>query len=78
MCRALQHGKAHAGETVFTENVSSHGARVKTKRAWQPGERVLIRSLEGGLESVAQIVYGEPSRENYAIGFKLLNPAAKW
>jgi hypothetical protein len=40
-----------------TENVSPRGARVVTSRAWQPNERLNIRSLLGNFRSRARVVY---------------------
>jgi hypothetical protein len=32
-------------ERTFTDNISPHGARIFSKRAWQPGEMVRITPL---------------------------------
>lgn len=66
------------GEIAFTENVSSRGARVETKRPWRPGDRVLVKSLEGGLRSVARVVYCGPSQGKNAVGLELLDPTGDW
>ena len=50
----------HSTERTCTENISPHGARVATKRAWQPGEQLLITALTGEFEQPATVVYYEP------------------
>jgi hypothetical protein len=44
-------------ETTFTVNVSPHGARVLTKQRWHPEERVLLKSVQGGLRLQARVIY---------------------
>src|SRR5260370_7331090 len=46
-----------SAEKAFTENVSSHGARVVTKQRWKAEGRVLLRSLESDFHSQARVVY---------------------
>jgi hypothetical protein len=71
--------RAFATELALTENISSHGARVLTKKLWWANDAVVIKSLEGDLQSEARVVYREPVREKvYAIGLELLEPRGKW
>ena len=44
-------------ELVFTENISLHGVRAVTARAWNPGERVLLKSYHGNIQSWAKVIY---------------------
>src|SRR5258708_13866183 len=37
---------ANGAEVTYTENVSAHGARVISKRHWQPGEAAQVTSLK--------------------------------
>jgi len=61
-------------EITFTENISPHGARVVTKRRWQPNDRVLVNSLRGDLRSRARVVYCEALQKNaFAIGLELFS-----
>src|SRR5260370_7072186 len=46
-----------SAEKSFTENVSSHGARVVTKQRWKAEERVLLKSLESDFQSQARVGY---------------------
>jgi hypothetical protein len=70
---------AFSTELALTENISERGARVLTRKLWWANESVVIRSLEGDLQSEARIVYRQPVRENvYAIGLELLGPKGTW
>ena len=70
---------ASRAELTFTENISSGGARVATGKLWPTNEALVIKSLEGDLQSEAQVVYSQPVRENvYAIGVKLIEPKGGW
>ena len=61
-------------EITSTENISLHGARVVTKRRWQPNDRVLVNSLRGDLRSRARVVYCEALQKNgFAIGLELFS-----
>ena len=66
-------------ETTVTENVSPHGARVLTKQRWRPGERVLLKSVQGGLRLQARVVYCQQLPNNaFAIGLELFAPTGEW
>jgi PilZ domain len=58
-------------ETTFTENVSSHGARVVTKRRWSPNDSVLVKLPQELLPSRARITYCESRKEDeFAMGLQ--------
>jgi hypothetical protein len=62
-----------------TENVSNRGARVLTKHAWKPDERLNLRSLLGSFRSRARVVYCERLENNaFAIGLQLFATAGDW
>jgi hypothetical protein len=66
-------------ELTLTENISSRGARVVTKGLWSANDSLVIRSLEGDLQSEARVIYRQPIRENvYAIGLQLVAPKGNW
>ncbi len=66
-------------ELTLTENISSRGARVVTKRLWSANDSLVIKSLEGDLQSEARVIYRQPIRENvYAIGLQLVAPKGNW
>jgi hypothetical protein len=59
-------------ETTFTENVSSHGARVVTKRHWSPNDSVLVKLPQECLSSRARITYCQPLKgDELAMGLQL-------
>jgi len=66
-------------ELTVTENISSRGARVVTERLWSANDSLVIKSLEGDLQSEARVVYRQPIRGDvYAIGLALLEPKGHW
>ena len=66
-------------ELTFTENISSGGARVVTGKLWSANDTLVIKSMEGDLQSEARVVYRQPVREEvYAIGVKLIEPKGGW
>ncbi len=66
-------------ELTLTENINSRGARVVTKKLWSANDSLVIKSLEGDLQSEARVIYRQPIRENiYAIGLELITPTGTW
>ncbi len=66
-------------ELTLTENISGRGARVVTKTLWSANDSLVIKSLEGDLQSEARVIYRQPIRENiYAIGLELIAPTSTW
>jgi hypothetical protein len=71
--------RAFATELTLTENISGRGARVLTEKLWWPNDSIVIKSLEGDLQSEARVVYRHVVRESvYAIGLELLAPKGNW
>ena len=66
-------------ELALTENISSRGARVVSKGYWEKNNSLVIKSLEGDLQSEARVIYRWPIREHvYAIGLELIAPRGGW
>jgi PilZ domain-containing protein len=66
-------------ELAFTENVSLHGLRVVTEREWKPGERVVVKSYHGSIQSMAKIIYSyRLEKTRYAVGLELHSAVATW
>ena len=67
-------------ELTVTENISSRGARVVNKKPWSANWRSLvIKSLEGDLQSEARVIYRQPIRKDvYAVGLELIAPTGNW
>ena len=49
-----------APEYTLTENVSPHGARILSKRPWQPGEESIVTPLSGEFPQVGRVIYCSP------------------
>jgi hypothetical protein len=66
-------------ETVFTENVSMHGARVVSARRWRPGDHLSFALLPGDFRVNARVVYCRAQRDReFALGLEFLEPAGSW
>lgn len=66
-------------EIALTENVSRHGARVVTKRHWQPNDSVIVKLLRGDRRSGARIAYCKPlKREAFAVGLQFSSARESW
>jgi hypothetical protein len=60
-------------ESASTENVSSHGLRVRTERPWNRDTVLIILSSESELWARARVVYCQALSDNtFAIGLELL------
>jgi hypothetical protein len=67
------------GESTRTQNISSRGARVFTQRVWQPGSRLLIKSLRGDFWARARVVYWRSfSSSTFAIGLEFHARKGDW
>ncbi len=66
-------------ELAFTENVSLHGVRVVTGRAWKRAERVIVKSYNGSVQSRATVIYCHHlAKARYAVGLELHSPVGTW
>jgi hypothetical protein len=66
-------------ELAFTENVSLPGVRVVTERAWKPGEREIVRSHHGSIQSRARVIYCQHlAKRRYAVGLELHSAVGTW
>lgn len=58
-------------ERVVTENVSSHGLRVVTKRVWPPGTRILVSFAGENIDEQARVVYCQRlTKGKFAVGIR--------
>ena len=66
-------------DQAMTVNVSPHGARVVTRRRWQPEEEPRLASSSGDLQARAKVVYCEPLTDgNFCIGLQFHLPIVDW
>src|SRR5260370_14651852 len=68
----------HRRERTTTENVSPHGARTISGRAWRSGEEALIAPLTGEFPQIGRVVYCEARREGrFCVGVEFPDRAVK-
>ena len=66
-------------ESASTENVSSHGLRVRTERPWDRDTVLIILSFERESWARARVVYCQALSDNaFAIGLELLARTGAW
>jgi hypothetical protein len=66
-------------EMAQTIDISPHGARVASKKFWQPNDHLLLRSLRGNFTSYARVVHCQCLAENsYSLGLEFYNPVGDW
>jgi hypothetical protein len=66
-------------ERTFTDNVSAHGARLRSVRAWQPGQQAEITPVKGEPPMRGEAVYCQKlDDEYYCVGFKFLHERVPW
>jgi hypothetical protein len=59
-------------EIAHTIDISCHGARVVTRRSWQPNQQLAIRSIRGSLKSPGRVAHCQPFTENrFVIGIEI-------
>lgn len=66
-------------EIAATINISCHGARVVTRRSWQPNQQMSVRTIRGTLKSLARVVHCQPYTDNrFVIGIEIYSPTGDW
>ena len=66
-------------ELAFSENISLHGVRVVTGRTWEPGERVIVKSFHGTIQSRAKVIYCHHlAKARYAVGLEFYSAVGTW
>ena len=65
-------------EKTYTDNISAHGARIFSKRAWQPGEMVRITPLDQDA-ACAKVAYCQRLPDDrYTIGVEFQARPVTW
>ena len=68
-----------SAEVAPTIDISCHGARVVSKRRWQPNQQVSVRSIRGDFYSRARVVHCQPYKDNsFAVGVQMYYPTSDW
>jgi hypothetical protein len=62
-------------DLVWIENISSHGARIRTQRAWQAHDQMVLTAMIGDFRAEAEVVYCQRlGPGDCAIGLKFDRP----
>jgi len=60
-----------AFEFTRTIDISCHGARVVTKKTWEPNQQLSIRSIRTNLHSLGRVTYCQPYKDDlFVIGIQ--------
>jgi PilZ domain len=71
--------KPNVAEQAMTVNVSSRGARILTRRRWQPEEEPRLGLSSGEIRAQTKVVYCEPLGDGrFCIGLKFPSANMKW
>jgi hypothetical protein len=63
-------------EIAHTIDISRHGARVVTRRSWEPNQQLSIRSIRGGLKSLGRVAHCQPfTDKRFVIGIEIYSPS---
>ena len=66
-------------EAASTDNVSSHGMRVRTYRQWKRDTRLIVQSSEYELWGSARVVYCQTLPDNsFALGLEFVARTGGW
>ena len=66
-------------ESASTDNVSSHGMRVRTYRPWKRGTHLIVQSSKGELWGRAKVVYCQTLPVNtFALGLEFVARTGGW
>jgi len=66
-------------EQAMTVNVSSHGARIATRRRWQPEEEPRLALGSGEIRVQAKVVYCETLADGrFCVGLRFSSANMEW
>lgn len=61
-------------ELAPTIDISCHGARVLTRRSWQPNQQLSIRSIRGSVKSFGRVAHCQSYTDNrFVIGIEIFS-----
>jgi len=67
------------GERTFTDNISSHGIRVKSTNAWRMGEQAEVTPTKGEVSIRGEVVYCQKvGNERFFVGLKFPRGHIPW
>jgi hypothetical protein len=66
-------------ELASTIDISCHGARVVTKKRWEPNQHLSVRSIRGNHYSRARVVHCRRHTFNsFIVGLEMFYPEGDW
>lgn len=69
---------ADGEEKTYTDNISTHGARIFSKRAWQHGDALRV-TLLSGYSACGKVVYCQKlTNDRYGIGVNFPDQPVTW
>lgn len=75
----LDRGGAREYEKTYTDNLSAHGVRLKSKRAWHPSEQAEITPLNEKSPICGEVVYCQKLDDaHFFIGLKFPRGRIPW
>ena len=76
---SVEHPHGSGEEKTYTDNVSLHGARVISRRPWQPGDEAQVTPVKYGTPARAKVVYCKHLAENrYLVGLYFRQHPVQW
>ena len=70
---------ANGAELTYTDNVSAHGARVISRRAWHPGDVAWITSLKDETTVSGKVIYCQRLPDDrHCIGLNFQDRRVTW
>jgi hypothetical protein len=76
---ALERVNAERHERTYTDNISAHGARVRTTYAWQLGEQVEITPASGESPVRGEVVYCQRTdNDRFFVGVNVRGSRISW
>jgi hypothetical protein len=74
----LERTNAEEAEWTYTDNVSAHGARVFSRRAWQLGEEITLTPFKEETASGNVVYCQRIADDRYWIGVKVKDHPTAW
>jgi hypothetical protein len=74
----VDRASTHEEERTFTDNISAHGARLFSRHIWQPGDEVMVTSVNEET-ACGNVVYCQRlSDDRFGIGVKFQDRIVMW
>lgn len=75
----LESANSERHERTYTDNISAHGARLRSTYAWQLGEQAEIAPANGETPVRGEVVYCQRlEKDRFFVGLKVLEDHIPW